>query len=192
MEKENASILLQNYLEKITMKSVCDENLKHCKSYFIDSSGEKYIFYCIFFDSVEELLNSWEEKQDDDIALYLQSVKYANSDIRWDMYYLLLYNGSETLSDDYYIKIERNRFCSRKILINTTDEATFIGDLSKKLPLTNPDYYPDSDLCLISNNEFFNELRKVAGLDINVFTDDIFENILNYSEKWVQLLNLKV
>lgn len=188
---DNSEILrtLRNYLSNFKISEVNDENLKHSNSYFTDPDHKRYLFYPIVFESQEEIIKGWELIENEDIAFYLQGIKYPKNDLRWDMYYLLLYKGEDEIKDDIYVKIERNRFCSRKIIISARNNEQFISDLSKKLPFTTAEFYPDSDLCLVSNHDFFEEFRKMAALDVGVFTDDLIENLEKYREKWLFLLS---
>lgn len=189
MEEKQITQAIETYFSKFNMIKTEDEKLKYSKYYFTDCEHSKYLFYYKIFNSKEDLMNRWEEVENIDIALYLQGTKYNKNDLRWDMYYLLIYNGMEEINEDVYVRIERNRYCSRKIIISVHDYEQLLLELSKKLPLTDGRFYNSGDLCLYSNHEFFEEFRKVASLDRNIFTDELFENIERYKSKWIYLLS---
>jgi hypothetical protein len=188
LKKENAISLIENYLKQFGIIKVNDDNLKHNKMYFVDEKGEKYLFYCAYYDDFNILNESWRLMQDEDIAFYLQGNKFARKDIRWDTYFIILYGNEKGMKEDTYINIERNRFCCKKLIFCAETEEILINELKSKLPFTTADYYPDNDLCLISNEEFIDELRKIALLDENVFTYDLFDDVLRNSSKWLKLL----
>lgn len=188
MEKSMCNKFLIDFFDNFDIKFFNDDNLKHADGYFADSNEERYIFYCIEFDNKEQLLNSWQQKQDDDIALYLQSSKYLKKDIRWDMYYLILYTGEEQIDIDKCTKIERDRFCSRKVIIDAKTKTSLYSDLNKKLPFALEEYYPSNNLCEVTNEIFYSTLRSKANLDSSIFPDDLFENIQYFKDKWIYLL----
>jgi hypothetical protein len=189
MDREAATLTLEKYFKPFSIIKVEDSNLKHTKHYFTDEKSEKYLFYYSYFEDFNMLMQYWQAIQDEDIAFYLQGHKFARKDIRWDTYFILLYKNDKGIKEDIYVNIERNRFCCKKLILCAESEATLINDLRSKLPFTTSDYYPESDLCLISNEEFFNELREIALLDERVFTNDLLENISENSSKWINLLS---
>lgn len=189
MDREIATLTLEKYFKSFGIIKVKDNNLKHIDHYFIDETGEKYLFYYSYFEDFNMLMQFWQAIQDEDIAFYLQGQKFSRKDIRWDTYYIILYKNDKGIKEDIYVNIERNRFCCKKLILCAESEDTLISDLKSKLPFTTPDYYPESDLCLVSNEEFFNELRKIALLDERIFTNDLFENISINSKKWISLLS---
>lgn len=188
MEIDKICSIMETFFNRFNIMKFDDEKLKYSSNYYADAEHKKFLLYCQIFDTKKALLDNWEVIENEDIAFYLQGKKFAKHDLRWDMYYLLLYNGTENIDEDIYVKIERNRFCSRKIILLTLEEEQFSLELSKKLPFTNAEFYPDNDLCLVSNHDFFEEFRNIANLDKKIYTDDLIENIENNYEKWIDLL----
>ena len=149
MYKELSSILGENF------KIGDNEGNKYVDKFFIDTSEEKILLICKAFNSMQELLDTWEIIQNEDITLNMQRNKFKNQDIRWDMYFLIFYNGIEKFFDGDFYRIERVRFCCKKIIINAQSKDLLREYLEIKLPLLNKLNTID-DTSIASDDYFFN------------------------------------
>jgi len=148
-----------NFIEEIPSE------LKFIDKYYIDKERKKFIFICKVFESEQELINKWEYYQDEEIALILQNNTFKNDDIRWDMYYLLIYKGDKHIDELKSYEIERDRFCCKKIIINAQAEILFKRDLKCKFPLTNI-YSIFNEKVDVANDDYFLEsITQKSNLD---------------------------
>ena len=142
------------------------EELKFIDKYYIDNERKKFIFICKVFENEQELLDNWEYYQDEEIALALQNKTFKNDDIRWDMYYLLIYKGDKSIDELKCYEIERNRFCCKKLIINAQSEVLFRRDIKFKLPLTDI-YSSFNGQVDVANDEYFIEkIIQKSNLDV--------------------------
>ncbi|MEL7635526.1 MULTISPECIES: ABC-three component system middle component 1 [Sporomusa] len=186
MEAGSIEVLLSDYLLKFDLIKKIDEEMKYTKHYYIDKEIRRYILYPFIFNSKQEIISKWQLIQNEDIAIRLQSQLFPYKDIRWDMYFLLIYNGEDDIADDEIIAIERNKFCCKKLYIDARTKENIEGSLKAKLPFTS-DYYPQKDTLILSEQDFLIKLREVASLGDD-FTDEIFQNATKEPEKLGELL----
>lgn len=185
MEEGKIEEELAAYLEKFGLCKKNDDKLRYTKYYYTDPEVRKYVLYPMVFHNTKELLEMWEIAQNEDIAAHLQSKVFPYKDIRWDMYFLLIYVETD-LTDDNIVAIERDKFCCKKVLINAEDSTKFIEDLKAKLPFTD-NYYPSNDTLTLDDHEFFHELRKMTSLS-DAFSDEVFNSASKKPEEFGSLL----
>lgn len=176
MENQEIYKILKEEIGDIFIEEISDE-LKFIDKYYIDKEREKFILICNVFENEEELINKWESYQDEEIALILQNNIFRNDDIRWDMYYLLIYKGDKRIDDLICYEIERDRFCCKKLIINAQSEILFRRDLKYKLPLTTiySDFTGEVD---VATDEYFLEIvNKKSNLDVRKILE-----LLNYNK----------
>ena len=175
--KEIYKNLEQIIFNNNNFKKITDINLKDADCYYMDSSGKKYVFICMVCDNKTHLYEQMNDCQDKDIT-YLQSKVFANQDIRWDMYFIILYRGSEDLNFDEYNQIEKNRFFCKKLVIRSASYEMMLEDLNRKLPVTGAYYSFDAEMNTLNpDTSYFEIFRKEAGLDKDRFTDDYLQTI---------------
>lgn len=153
------------------------KELNFIDRYYIDKERRKFILVCKVFKDEKELLDNWEYYQDEDIALILQNNIFKNDDIRWDMYYLLIYRGNKIIDQLKSYEIERNRFCCKKIVISAKSKDIFEQDLTLKLPITNIYLNFNGKVDVANEDYFFDSITKKANIDIKQILE-----ILNYNE----------
>lgn len=180
IEKEKLKGLIEEYICSLNLNKVKDKKLRYSDGYFIDREEKKYLIYMSVFSEKDELLKNWKLHQGEDIAFYLQKEKFPKKDIRWDCYYLLIYSGEE-LDEEIVSSIERDLFCSKKIIIHLNDDKELKKILNEKLPLTNG-YYLKAKTNAISDEDFFDNLRKRVGIGEDKLTNDILFNIKENKE----------
>ena len=177
MNNEKIYDIIKEYIGKDFVEESFDE-LKLIDKYYIDKEKEKFIFICKVFEDNIDLVNNWERYQDEKIALILQNKIFKNKDIRWDMYYLLIYKGSTELDELKCYEIERDKFCCKKLIINATTQELMREDLQCKLPVTNI-YSNFSGNVDVANDEYFLEKVKIkSSFDVKKILE-----ILNYNEE---------
>lgn len=157
MNCEKVIEIVDSYLvDELKLKKINDDRLKNIsnKCYFTDVEEKKYIICYTMFEDINQLIDKWEEYQDEDIALYLQSDKYRSNNIKWDIYYMLVNLGKNEISAEKWIAIEKDKFSCKKIYISTENEEEIIENLKQKLP-TVKDYYPNNQLSAIDEKYFF-------------------------------------
>ncbi|GAA0180416.1 hypothetical protein SH2C18_31140 [Clostridium sediminicola] len=167
--------VLKEVLGKDFIEEISDE-LRYIDKYFIDIDRKKYIVICKIFDSVQELYDKWEFYQDEDIALKLQNYIYKNDDIRWDMYYILIYKGDQQIDDMKGFEIERDRFCCKKLIINAQSEVLFRRDLNYKLPIAGVYSKFTNDVDVANDELFFKLVNEKTNLDVKEIMDKLNNN----------------
>lgn len=177
----NINRIIDDYLiDELKMLKILDESLNNLegKSYFIDKENKKYIFCLSIFNSIEDLKNKWEEYQNEDIVLNLQSKKYFDNDIKWDIYYILGCNEDIYIKPELITNIENDKFSCKKVIINCKDRDEIIYQLKEKLPIVN-DYYKLKELN-ITDDEYFWE-KVLINLDNNGlnYDKDIINSIIS-------------
>lgn len=164
MDNEQIYSILKEELGDKFIEVVTGE-LKFIDKYYIDQEKMKFVVICKVFEDAQELIEKWEYFQDEDIALKLQNKIFKNDDIRWDMYYLLIYKGDKQLDDLICYEIERDRFCCKKLIINAQSKILLSRDIKYKLPLTNI-YSTFTGVFNVANDEYFLELiNKKTNID---------------------------
>lgn len=146
-------------------KEVHWEKLKHIDRYYIDQEERKYILICKIFKDTEDLMKNWELYQDEDIALKLQNVKYLNDDIRWDMYYLMIYKGEKDIDSLTRYEIERDRFCCKKLVIDGRSSISLNKGLKHKLPMLKIVSNSNDEVEIANDEHFFNIIQTKTGID---------------------------
>lgn len=187
----NASNVYSNideFFSKFNMEKIIDPRCRYIDCYFIDPNSEKYIFICKVFDDKSKLFNEWELAQDQDIALYIQNELFPRNDIRWDIYYLLIYFGEEELSIDEYHHIEKDRFCCKKYVINARTEQELINSFNFKLPLTLNFYQLDKLNNLITDEQFFEQLRNKVNFNKKILSDELLTNLFTHKNELIDKL----
>lgn len=164
MENDNIYKILKEVLGESFIEEAPDE-LKFIDKYYIDKERRKYVLICKVFSDDQELNDKWEVYQDEDIALRLQNEIFKNDDIRWDMYYLLIYKGHEEIDDLRCYEIERNRFCCKKLIFNAKSEVLFKRDLRYKLPITTIYSSFSEDVDVANDDYFFEIINKKCNID---------------------------
>ncbi|MCK4261121.1 MAG: hypothetical protein KAX49_19250 [Halanaerobiales bacterium] len=181
MDKMEIYSWLDDFFGIQGFKKVADENLKYVDHYYIDVDEKKYLFICKVFENKADLIDNWKIFENRDIALYLQNKKFAGKDIRWDMYFLLI--SKSKISAEDIARIERNKYCCKKFIINALSQERLKEELNLKLPFTD-DFYKLDKLPIVSTaKEFFNQLREKNKLPEKFFTNDLLRNFDNNPEK---------
>lgn len=156
---------------------IIDDNMKHVDCYYIDKKRERYIFICKVFSTKTDMLSRIGDCQDEDIV-YLQGEVFTNQDIRWDMYFLIFYTGSENLSIEEYHKIENDRYFCKKLIINAQDDDMLKSELDLKLPISKSYYDFDKlDYCFDSDKKFFEILKREGRLEADEFPNAYLKSI---------------
>lgn len=186
MEISTIDTCVSNYLGRFGICKKVDIELKYTDTYYADREFKKYVFYSMVFNTRKDMIQRWETMQDEDIAIHLQSKVFPHKDIRWDMYFLLIYNGEEEIAEDELVTIERNKFCCKKIFVDGRTVESLENGLKAKLPFAK-EYYPMKETLLLTEQDFLSKLRRIAGLD-DKFTDDILINASKEPEKFGELL----
>jgi hypothetical protein len=168
--------IVENLGEDFTLYKY--EGLKYMDKCYIDSTKKKYILICKVFDNIEELKSNWEQYQDEDVAIYMQNSLFKNDDIRWDMYLLLIYKGMEKLNYLESYKIEKDRFCCKKIILKAQTRIFFENELKQKLPMMK--FYTDyTEAIDVADDKIFLDLmQKELDFDIRETL-----NILKYNSE---------
>ncbi|KXH86964.1 ABC-three component system middle component 1 [Sporosarcina sp. HYO08] len=188
MDIEKLYLEIDKYFEGFGLYRVDDDMLKKCDCYYIDEEAKKYIFICKVFTSISDVILEWERSQDEDIALYLQQEKYANSDIRWDMYFVVIYLGNENLDKYTFDLIEQDKFCCKKLIIDMSSNSDIIAALNNKLPFSR-DYFRLGDITDVFNDAtFLKELNNKSGLENNVLTLDLLNDLPGQKEELIKRL----
>jgi hypothetical protein len=188
LDKKSIYLTIETIFNKFQLNKIEDSSLKYCDFYYTDITEKKYIFVCKHFEDKTELISRWEEYQDKDIALYLQREKYAKRDIRWDIYFLLFYSGKEKITEEEYHKIEKDRFCCKKFIIDSEGKERIEEDFNRKLPFTSNYYGLDKIADTITDNEFYNLLRDEAKLSKETISDSMLSNILENKKEIIKCL----
>lgn len=173
MELKSVIEIVNSYLTNVLkLKESYDCNLKNIsnKCYFTDSEERKYLICYSIFKDINELYERWESYQDEDIVLYLQSQKYKDNDIRWDIYYILINLNQSKIPAEYWMKIENDKFSCKKVYVSTESKEKIIEQLKQKLP-TVKDYYPDSKLSVIDEKTFFEHVCKELKVSKTIMDD---------------------
>lgn len=179
---------IDNFFNKFDMEKTIDKRCEYIDCYYIDSNKEKYIFACKVFENKHELFAQWELAQDQDIALYMQSELFPRNDIRWDIYYLLIYIGEDEFGIDEYYNIEKDRFCCKKYVIKARTEQECIDNFNFKLPLTSNFYQLDKLSNLITDEEFFQELRKKVTFNKDILSDKVLSDLFVHKNELIDRL----
>lgn len=192
MEKSQIYNKLDEFFGRFMVYKKYDENLKNIDCYYIDSEQKKYIFACKVYQDKQSLFEYWETDQDTDIALYLQNECFSKNDIRWDIYFLLIYVGQDNLTLEEYHNIERDRFCCKKVVFSVSESTKIEEVLNFKLPVTN-NYYKLNKMENYITNEFFLEhLRNLAGLNKEDFPDRLLSDVGNNKIEIIEKLRVKL
>jgi hypothetical protein len=180
---------IDDYFKELEYISIQDVELKLIDKYYIDNSQSKYIFACKYFDSKDNLQEEWEKAMDKDIALFLQNTKYSLSDIRWDIYFLILYSG-EPLSYDEISSIERDKFCCKKLIIDVTSKDKFISEMKIKTCLTKEYFLLQDNWKITTEDEFISKLNENVRFQGSVFINKelLDPDNSNEKEKLVEIL----
>jgi hypothetical protein len=165
VDNEYIYSILKEELGEIFIEEVSEE-LRYIDKYFIDIERTRYVIICKIFNDSQELYDKWELYQDEDIALSLQNNKFKNDDIRWDMYYLLIYKGDKKLDDLKGYEIERDRFCCKKLTINAQSEVLLRRDLKYKLPITGIYSNFTGEVDVANDEHFLKLVTEKTNLDI--------------------------
>lgn len=184
MEVEKTVSIVSKYLmEKLNFIKTKDDNLLNLydKSYFTDENELKYLVCFNIFMDIRELENTWEEYQNQDIATYLQSRKYYGNDIKWDIYYILIYLGEDKIPPEIWLSIEKDKFCCKKVFINAEDEVSIIEQLKQKLPMVK-DYYPYKKSSVINDEYFFEKVCRELKISKEVVMNNESEELKSESE----------
>lgn len=181
MEMEKTISIINNYIiEKLNLIKTKDDNLINLydKSYFTDENHLKYLVCFNIFKDIKELENKWEEYQNEDIATYLQSQKYYNNDIKWDIYYILIYLGDDRVPPEIWLSIEKDKFCCKKVFISSESKASIIEQLKQKLPMVK-DYYPYKKSRVINDKYFFEKVCEELKIPKDVVINDENKELKN-------------
>jgi len=176
IEFDDIREFIDSYFNGFGIFKIKDSKLKHTDAFYSDENFNKYAFYFQIFDKKDTMLDTWQNIQDEDIALYLQNELFPYKDIRWDIYYILICRDDKTILENEFLLIEKNKFCCKKIVVDGRSIETIKEDFQSKLPFTK-NYYPMDNAVLVNEERFLDELRKIASLDRNVFTNEILNNI---------------
>lgn len=152
-------IICEFFINELNLVKEIDEKIAGIGNnfYFIDKEKRKYLICYTLFKNGEELIEKWEEYQDEYISGYLQLEKFYNNDIKWDIYYLLIYDDEQMIDPEKELSIERDKFCCKKALISLSDSKGLIKQLKEKLPVTQ-DYYPMNKSNVIDYEYFIEKL----------------------------------
>lgn len=190
MEVENVVRIVSEYIiEKLNLVKTTDNNLVNLydKSYFTDGKHMKYLFCFNLFMDIIELENKWDEYQNEDIASYLQSQKYYDNDIKWDIYYILIYLGEEKVNPEIWLSIEKDKFCCKKVFINAESKESIIEQLKQKLPMVK-DYYPYNKSSVINDKFFFEKVCEQLKISKNVVINDESKELKSDNDIIVSIL----
>lgn len=179
---------VDDFFLKFDMEKIIDPRCKYIDCLYIDPNREKYIFACKIFDNKYEMFKNWELVQDHDIALYLQNELFSRNDIRWDIYYLLIYIREDDLTIDEYHFIEKDRFCCKKYVIKAKDQKELIENFNFKLPLTSNFYQLEKLNALITDDQFFQQLREKVTFNKNIISDRILSDLVLHKNELVDQL----
>lgn len=166
MELKSIANIIDNYLcEELDLYKIQDEELEKIGDgyYFIDKNKIKYLICYTIFESITDLLSYWELYQNEFIASKLQMKTFSKNDIRWDIYYILLYNNEKYISPEIELSIERDSFCCKKVCINGFNKEELLEQLKDKLPISKNNYVTE-DSNIISYKEFITRLCKNLGI----------------------------
>ncbi|SDE07007.1 hypothetical protein SAMN02799630_04663 [Paenibacillus sp. UNCCL117] len=192
MEKSKIYEKLDGFFEKFMIHKKSDEKLKNIDCYYIDSEEKKYIFACKVYHDKQSLFENWESDQDTDIALYLQNDCFSKNDIRWDIYFLLIYVGQDNLTLEEFHNIERDRFCCKKVVLSVSENTKVEEALNFKLPVTNNYYKLNKMENYITNESFLENLRKRASLDKEDFPDNLLADVGKNKIEIIEKLRVKL
>lgn len=177
MDKETVYFTVDEYFNGFGIQRITDEKLKKTDCYYIDPEEEKYIFVCKVFTHKSQLIMNWESFQDEDIALYMQQKKYANNDIRWDMYFVIIYIGDDQFEIEEFLAIEKDKFCCKKLVLHAKEEKELHKQLNNKLPLTK-DYFKLGDNSeVFTDSGFLKLLNEKNGLKNDVLSLQLLKNL---------------
>jgi hypothetical protein len=188
LEKEMVYFKVDEYFNSFGLKRVFDEKLRQTDCYYIDSEEKKYIFVCKVFTDKRQLMLEWESSQDEDIALYLQQKKYSNSDIRWDMYFVIIYIGDVQLDVEEFNTIEKDRFCCKKLVLNIKDENNLIEEFNNKLPFTKKYFKLSENNDAFSDSGFLKLLNNKSGIGDDIITLQLLGNLTEEKDELVKRL----
>lgn len=172
---EDFNCIIECCFSNLGLSKIEDNNLKYKKDYFIDNEHKKYLIYTYLFENRDDLIENWDMIQSEDMAFYLQGIKYANQDIRWDCYYLLFYTG-EAMQADEVCKIERDLFCCKKLVVNFNKDSDLKALVNQKLPITQ-EYYPKFANDMVTENTLFDSIRSEIGISKDILSNEILSNI---------------
>lgn len=179
---------INDFFSGFKMEKIIDPKFNYIDCFFIDEQKEKYIFVCKVFSEKYELFNEWEIAQDQDIALYIQNELFPRADIRWDIYFLLIYVGTEDLSIDEFHHIEKDRFCCKKYIIKARSKEELLENMNLKLPLTSKFYELDKLNNLITDDQFFEELRKKVNFNKEILSNRVLTDIFSSKNELIEKL----
>lgn len=182
MDCRNINKIIYEFLTKeLGLVKETDENILGIGNdfYFTDKEKRKYLICYTLFENGEELLKKWEEYQDEYISGYLQVDKFYKSDIKWDIYYLLIYNDEQPINPEKELSIERDKFCCKKAIINSSNTNTLLEQLKEKLPVSK-NYYPMNKSNVRDYKYFIEKLCDELGILDNelpeITNDELEEN----------------
>ena len=176
IEYDNIREFIDGYFKEFGIYKIKNSKLKYADGFYSDENLKKYAFYFQIFNKKATMLDTWQNIQDEDIALYLQNELFPYNDIRWDIYYILICVDDKPILENEFLLIEKNKFCCKKIVVDGRTIETIKESFQSKLPFTK-DYYPMDNAVLVDGERFLDELRKIASLDVNIFTNEILNNI---------------
>lgn len=167
------------FTKELKLVKEMDENIVGIGNnfYFIDEEKRKYLICYTLFESGEDLIEKWERYQDEYISGYLQLEKFYDNDIKWDIYYLLIYTDEQPINPEKELSIERDKFCCKKAIINLTNSKYLIEQLKEKLPVSK-NYYPMNKFNVIDYKYFIEKLcdeLDIASIDLPETTKYEFE-----------------
>lgn len=183
LDRETLYIKADEYFNSFGLERVLDEKLTKTDRYYIDPEEEKYIFICKVYKEKNQLMLDWESSQDEDIALYLQQNKFANNDIRWDMYFVIIYIGDDHLGFEDFHAIEKDKFCCKKLVLNVKNEEDFFEDLNNKLPFTKGYFKLGDKNEVFTDSGFLESLNVKSELENDVLSLSLLRNLLEEKDE---------
>lgn len=172
-------IVCEFLTEELKLVKEIDENIKGIGNnfYFIDKEKRRYLICYSLFESGEILIEKWEEYQDEYISGYLQLEKFYDNDIKWDIYYLLIYDSDQSINSEKQLSIERDKFCCKKSIINASRKK-LIEQLKEKVPISK-NYYPINKSKIIDYDYFIEKLCD----ELNIASNDLQKTSKNELEE---------
>lgn len=165
-------IICEFFINELNLVKEIDEKIAGIGNnfYFIDKEKRKYLICYTLFKNGEELIEKWEEYQDEYISGYLQLDKFYDNDIKWDVYYLLIYNDEQLINVEKKLSIERDKFSCKKSIIHAINIENLIEQLKEKLPVSK-NYYPINKSNVIDYEYFIKNLCD----ELDVLSSDLPE-----------------
>jgi hypothetical protein len=188
LDRETVYFTVDEYFNSFGLKRINDEKLKNTDCYYIDPKEEKYIFVCKVFTEKSQLIMDWESSQDEDIALYLQQKKYANNDIRWDMYFVIIYIGDDQFNIEEFHAIEKDKFCCKKLVLKAKCVNELFKEFNTKLPFTK-DYFKLGDKKeVFTDSGFLTSLNDKSGMKDDVLSLHLLRNLTEEKDELLRRL----